>query len=248
VKSQSPTNNQQQPAIDSSKQIFIATPAYDGKVHVQYAMSLLDTYALLLSHGYQPIIRVPTCGSLLVADRNRLLQMFWDSGAEYLLCIDSDLGWNPLDVIRLIQADKEFAGGVYPSRDGAGFNFRPEVHEDGRIKICEQTKLLKVQYIPAGFMLIRRSVIKKLRDKYPELYYSPKDPASGTESSYCFFDTEVWDGEFWGEDYVFCRRVRRAGVDIWVDPLMYFDHAGKKGALMEILTTDRTKSQKWHQD
>jgi len=234
--------------IDKSKQIFIATPAYDGKVHVQYSMSLLDTYSLLIANGYQPIVRIPTCGSLLVADRNRLLQMFWDSGAEYMLCIDSDLGWDPMAVIKLLKDNKEMSAGVYPSRDGAGFNFRPEVHDDGRIKICEQTKLLKVQYVPAGFMLLKRSVVEKLRNTYPELYYSPKDPTSGTESAYCFFDTEVWDGEFWGEDYVFCRRIRRAGIDIWVDPLIYFDHAGKKGALIEILTTDKTKSQKWHQD
>lgn len=235
-------------SIEQNKKIFIATPAYDGKVHVQYSMSLIDTYSLLVAKGYQPMIRIPTCGSLLVADRNRLIQMFWESEAEYMLCIDSDLGWDPLAVLKLIEDDKEMAAGVYPSRDGSGFNFRPEVYNDGRIKICEKTKLLKVQYVPAGFMLLKRSVVEKLRNKYPELYYSPKDPNNKTESAFCFFDTEVWNGEFWGEDYVFCRRVRNAGIDIWVDPLIYFDHAGKKGALIEILTNDRTKSQQWHQD
>ena len=233
---------EQAPAVDSTKQIFIATPAYDGKVHVQYAMSLLDTYALLLINGFQPIVRVPTCGSLLVADRNRLLQMFWDSGAEYMLCVDSDLGWDPNAVIKLIKDDKEMAGGVYPSRDGQGFNFRPQTLEGGRIVVDTESKLLQMQYIPAGFMLLKRSVIAKLREKFPELYYSPKDPRSTAESAYCFFDTQVWEGEFWGEDYVFCRRVREAGVDIWVDPLIQFDHAGIKGALIESLTTDPNKA------
>jgi hypothetical protein len=217
------------------KKIFIATPAYDGKVHVQYAMSLLDLCKILEMQGFEPIVRVPAGGSLLVADRNRLVEMFWQSGAEYMLCIDSDLGFDPRHVIRLIQSNKDFSGGVYPSRDGSGFTFRPATEEDGKIVICKETMLLKMEYIPAGFMLLSRNMIATMREKYPELWYSPKDPRSQEESAFCFFDTEVWEGEFWGEDYVFCRRARNAGFDIWVDPTIPFDHAGVKGSLIETL-------------
>lgn len=224
------------------KKIFIATPAYEGKVHVQYALSLLDTDKLLRMHGFEVIVRVPTCGSLLVADRNRLIQLFWESGADYMLCVDSDLGWDPRAVIRLIESQKEFSGGVYPSRDGKGFIFRPCVEADDRIVMCPDTHLLKMEYIPAGFMLIKREVVSRLRDRYPELYYSPKDPRSDSESAFCFFNTELWNGEFWGEDYVFCRRVREAGIDIWVDPLIQFNHAGVCGAFIEVLTSDREKA------
>lgn len=218
------------------KKIFIGTPAYDGKVHVQYAMSLLDTDQLLRMQGFEVLVRMPVGGSLLVADRNRLIQMFWESGADYLLCVDSDLGWDPRAVLRLIESKKDFSGGVYPTRNGKGFTFRPCLEPDERIVMCPETKLLKMEYIPAGFMLIKREVIGRLRDKYPELYYSPKDPRSDGESAFCFFDTEVWQGEFWGEDYVFCRRVREIGVDIWVDPFIEFNHAGVCGALIETLT------------
>lgn len=224
------------------KKIFIGTPAYDGKVHVQYALSLMDTDRLLRMHGFEVIVRMPVGSSLLVADRNRLTQLFWESGADYMLCVDSDLGWDPRAVLRLLEAQKDFSGGVYPSRDGKGFTFRPAQEKDGRIVVCPQTNLLKMEYIPAGFMLIKREVIARLRDRFPELYYSPKDPRSEKESAFCFFDTEVWEGEFWGEDYVFCRRAREVGVDIWVDPLIQFDHAGIKGALIETLTTDREKA------
>ena len=226
------------------KKLFIGTPAYEGKVHVQYAMSLLDTCELLKAEGYEPIVRIPVSGSLLVADRNRLIEMFWQSDADYMLCVDSDLGWNPWSLLKLLKSKKEFAAGVYPTRQGHGFTFRPETESDGKIVMCPETKLLKMQYIPAGFMLFSRAVIAKLRNKYPELYYSPKDPRSNKESAFCFFDTEVWEGEFWGEDYVFCRRVRGAGIDIWVDPLIEFDHAGVKGSLIQSLTTDKSLAQK----
>jgi hypothetical protein len=225
------------------KKLFIGTPAYEGKVYVQYAMSLLDTCELLKSMFIEPVVRVPVSGSLLVADRNRLIQMFWESEAEYMLCIDNDLGWNPHSVVRLLNSGKDFCAGVYPTRNGAGFTFRPETEEDGRIVMCPDTKLLKMQYIPAGFMLFSRKVIETMRNKYPELYYTPKDKSSKTESAFCFFDTEVWEGEFWGEDYVFCRRVRDAGFDIWVDPLIEFNHAGVHGSLIQSLTTDKSKAQ-----
>jgi len=228
----------------TKKKIFIGTPAYQGKVDVGYAMALLDTNELLRSLGWEVMVRLPVGSSLLVADRNRIIQMFWESGADYLLCVDSDMGWDPRVVPKLLNDGKEFVGGCYPTRDGSGFNFRPALIPDGRIEMDEKTKLLKMEYIPAGFMLLSRSVIAKMRDKFPELYYSPKDPRSKTESAYCFFDTQVWEGEFWGEDYVFCRRVREAGVDIWVDPLIQFNHGGVKGALIEVLTTDPSKAQR----
>ena len=225
------------------KKVFIATPAYQGKVHVQYALALNDTCTLLRMHGFEVTIRMPVGGSLLVADRNRLVQMFWDSGCDYMLCVDSDLGWDPNAVMRLIEADKDVSGGVYPTRDKSGFNFRPAVESSGKIVMCKDTLLLQMEYIPSGFLLIKRNVIATLRDKYPELYYCPKDINSDQTSGYCFFNTEVYDGEFWGEDYVFCRRLREAGFDIYVDPLIEFDHAGTVGSLIQVLTTDKAKAQ-----
>jgi len=224
------------------RKIFIATPAYDGKVHVQYTTSLVDTCKLLEMHGFIPIIRITVGGSLLVADRNRLIQMFWESEADYMLCIDSDLGWDPLSVVRLIRSGKDFTAGVYPSRDGSSFTFRPDFEEDGKLIICPETSLLKMNYVPAGFMLISRSVIEKMRNHFPELYYSPKDPRNPSDSAFLFFNTELWNGEFWGEDYVFCRRVREIGIDIWVDPTIQFDHAGVKGHLLSVLTDKKEES------
>jgi hypothetical protein len=230
--------------MKNGKTIFIGTPAYEGKVHVQYALALMDTSELLKSIGYDVIVRMPIGGSLLVADRNRLIELFWQSGADYMLCVDSDLAWEPQAVMRFLQTDKDFCAGVYPARQGKNFTFRPFLHEDGRIVMCEKTKLLKMQYIPAGFMLFKREVIAKMRETYPELKYEPKSPRTDDFGAHCFFNTEVYEGEFWGEDYVFCRRAREAGFDIWVDPTINFNHAGICGALIETLTDDPEKADK----
>lgn len=220
----------------SKPHVFIATPAFSGKVNVQYAISLADTKVLLESNGIQVSTRISASGSLLVAERNRLLEAFWQSDATHILCIDSDLGWPPLAVTAMLDADKEIIAGLYPARGKSKeFIFRPETNKDNG-SIVNEKHLLKMEYIPAGFMLIKREAIAKMRDKFPELHYKPKDPASKAESTYCLFNTEVWNGEFWGEDYIFCRNATQAGIDIWVDPFIQFDHDGTIGMFHEVLT------------
>lgn len=217
-----------------TKSVMIATPCYGGSVNIQYCLSFASTTEALHSHGIGVSHHIVTSGSLLVAERNRIVQAFWESDCTHLLCIDGDLGWPAQAVLAMMDADKEFVAGVYPARgDQKCFLFRPVVNDDGTI--VNDRHLLKMQYIPAGFMLISRSAIQKMRDKYPELYYEPKDKRNNPEPGYCFFDTEVYEGEFWGEDFVFCRRAREAGVDIWVDPLIQFDHAGTVGMLTDCL-------------
>lgn len=217
------------------KSVFIATPAFDGRVHIPYALSLADTQMFLKMHNYAVTVQLTASGSLLVAERNRLVQAFWDSGCDYMLCIDSDLGWPAQAVLAMLDQGKEFVCGIYPARGTGGkeFTFRAAKNENGAI--IQDKHLLKMEYVPAGFMLISRSAINKMREKFPELYYSPKVPKNNPPSAYCLFETKVWDGEFWGEDYVFCRRAREAGVEIWCDPLIEFDHAGDRGMLLNVL-------------
>jgi hypothetical protein len=218
--------------------IMIATPAYSGTVTIPYALSYTQTTTTLQMHGIDVVPVIVASGSLLVAERNRLIQTFWESDCTHLLCVDADLGWPVQAVLSMLDTKKEFVAGVYPARGNSReFIFRPVKTAQGTLVQDETYKhLLKMEYIPAGFMLIARSAIAKMRDKHPHLYYEPKDKRNNPEPGYCFFNTEVWEGEFWGEDFVFCRRAREAGVDIWVDPLIQFDHAGTVGMLRQALT------------
>ena len=224
---------------------MIATPAYSGNVTIPYLTSFNQTVMLLAANNIEVHTAIVQSSSLLVAERNRLIQAFWESDCSHLLCVDADLGWAHQAVLAMLNTKKEFVAGCYPARGKVReFLFRPVKNEHDAIVQDETHKhLLKMEYIPAGFMLIARSVIKKMQDKHPDLYYAPKDPRSKEESAYCFFNTEVWKGEFWGEDYTFCRKAREAGVDIWVDPLIQFDHAGTVGALYELLQQQQQPAQ-----
>jgi hypothetical protein len=224
--------------------LMIATPAYSGNVTIPYALSYAQTAFTLQAHGIEVQPLIVSSGSLLVAERNRLIQAFWESDCTHILCIDSDLGWPVQAVLAMLDTKKEFVAGVYPARGKTHeFIFRPIKNAQGGIVQDDTHKhLLKMEYIPAGFMLIAKSAIMKMRDKHKDLYYEPKDKRNNPEPGYCFFNTEVWQGEFWGEDFVFCRKAREAGVDIWVDPLIQFDHAGTIGILMQSLTQNSTQA------
>ncbi len=219
--------------------IFIATPAYSGTVHAQFAISLAETYCSLARNGIESDIRINCSGSLLVAERNRLITAFLESDSTHMLCIDSDLGWPYQAVLALLSHDLDFVAGVYPTRRENYFLFRPVFNEDKSV-FKNEKNLLKMEYIPAGFMLLKRKVLEEMVKHFSDLYFKPQDEK--LPSGYCLFNTEVMNGEFWGEDYVFCRRAREAGFDIWVDPLIEFDHAGIRGSLLQVLTDDRSKS------
>lgn len=222
--------------------VFIATPAFDGRVHVAYAIALADTQTHLFSHGIQCQLQINSSGSLLVAERNRLNKSFLASDCTHMLCIDSDLGWPPMAVKALLDKDVDFVAGLYPARGEKTFLFRPVYNDDKSIVKNEEKQLLKMNYIPAGFMLIKRHVIERMTAHFSYLYFEPKHKDYKHENGTCLFNTEVVDGEFWGEDYVFSRRVREAGFDIWVDPLIEFDHAGTRGAFIQALTDKKEES------
>lgn len=225
----------------TNKRVFIATPAFDGKVHVQYAISLSETCQVLVNNGFDVQMCINASGSLLCAERNRILEAFWQNGADYLLCIDSDLGWPAEKVLHLLNQDEQFVAGVYPARKDHMFIFRPALNEDGSI-VKNDKNLLQMEYIPAGFMLIKREVLELMRNAYPNRYFCPKEGTDELAKGYCLFNTELLDGEFWGEDYIFCHLVRQCGVRIWVDPTIEFDHAGIKGHLLLCLTNKKEES------
>ncbi len=216
--------------------IFIATPAFDGKVNVSYACSLAETRLFLAANSIDSIIRIHTAGSLLVRERNDLVKAFLETDCTHMLCIDSDIAWNPTDIKKLLDKKEDFVAALYPARGPEKiFLFRGIYGENKKMDVSEKG-LLEMEYIPAGFMLIRRIIFESMILQMPEIYYEPKDESLKHTKGHMFFGIELWEGEFWGEDYVFCRNARKCGHKIWIDPTIVLDHAGNKAAFLECLT------------
>lgn len=195
--------------------IFLTTPAFLGQVHIQYALSLAETAVLLNSHKILLELHLSHSTSELVQARNQLIQDFLNSDSSHLLMIDSDLGWPPEAILKLIQKDLDIIGGCYPSRNDKIFRFRPILQENGSLVF--NNSFLEMEAIPAGFLLIKRQVIEKAIAEQP------------------LFRTGIMNGQFWGEDYYFCKALRKSGFKILADPTLQFNHDGCTGKLQDVL-------------
>src|ERR1035438_461861 len=164
--------------------VFLATPAFSGKVNVAYAIALTETFALLASKGIQTQISIHISGSLLVAERNRLNKAFLASDCTHMLCVDSDLAWPAQAVPAMLEYDVDFVAGCYPARGENIFLFRPAYLPNSAIE-TNGKNLIKMEYIPAGFMLIKRCVIEKLHEVFAHEYFKPKNPSEAHEDGFC---------------------------------------------------------------
>jgi len=219
----------------SKTNLFIATPGYQELVSFEYARSLGNTYALVRGLGITLDHVMFSASSLLCKCRNLLIKKFMETDATHMLCIDSDLGWPAEAVLGMMRADKDIVVGLYPIRGMSNkFFYRPVT--GGNDAVVIENNLMRLTHAPAGFMLIKRESIQRMIDKYPERYTEPKDPRNkSNESMYVFFNTEIYEGEYWGEDYLFCQLATNAGLEIWADLDITFDHAGTIGNVRTTL-------------
>lgn len=95
--------------------LVILTPCYGGMVHVNYTVCLLKTKELCSELGIKLHIEFTKNESLIQRARNHLIaKAMFRQDTTHIMFIDSDITWNPIDIIKLILHDKEIVGGIYP--------------------------------------------------------------------------------------------------------------------------------------
>jgi hypothetical protein len=160
--------------------------------------------------------------------------------------IDSDIGWNSDAVINMIKRDLPFVAGVYTSKSNEDeFLFQPLFIENtNQLDVCKDTGFLKAEFVPGGFILVKKSLVKHLYSTYNNLMYTYSD-SEGDQAKYgqiCgLFNTEVVEGKFIGEDNYFCKKVSDLGYDILVDPYIEFNHSGIYSCLANKLVAPNEK-------
>ena len=122
------------------------------------------------------------------------------------LFIDSDMVFNAKDALKLIDHDKDIISGAYRRSDrteyfNAGY-FDKTLPGNIEKELTTDTKgLHKVDYVGAGFLLVKTSVFSKMEYPWFRHYIISKGD----------FQSEV------SPDYGFCINAKKAGLDIWVD-------------------------------
>ena len=229
--------------------IFLATPCYGGQLFSNYVHSVLALQRECLKRGVGLHVAMPGGDALIPRARARLAAEFLAATEfTHLLFVDADLGFLPEQVFRLLDADRDVAGGVYPAKRIDWDKARRAVVADvpdilaaslnyvvrflpgavNSVEVDEQG-LGEVAYVGTGFMMIKRAAMVKIVDAYPELRAKHRDIAgSGPQEATMIFDMmiEPETGQYLSEDYAFCRRWRDLGGAIYADIFGRFTHVG----------------------
>lgn len=97
--------------------LHILTPCYGGLCYATYTRCLIDTVLLLKKYNINIVIQFMTNESLISRARNNLIGLsMLNKNVTHFMFIDSDITWNPSDILRLIISDKPIIGGVYPKK------------------------------------------------------------------------------------------------------------------------------------
>lgn len=203
----------------STTRVFVATPVRDGRVHAAYMMGLLK-----YSKNRECEISLRMGGSLPQA-RDELTALFLASTSTHVLFVDSDIQWEPEQVQMLIDADVDIVSGCYTRRQD-----KPEI--PARLTGERQGKdgeLWEAEYVPAGFLLIKKAVIERMCGAYITMQYRTNGglrTALWAET----FGAGSYGGisSYSGEDIAFCERWRKIGGKIWLHQAVLLPHVGEK--------------------
>lgn len=234
------------------KKLFIATPMYGGKNDGLYMKSALDLQAFLLHHGIENRFSFLFNESLIPRARNYLVDEFLRSGYTHLLFIDSDIEFDPNDILALLILDKDIIGAPYPKKSINWSAIKAAIVKDPNIPVSELEKLvgeyvfnpipgtkefkvtepLEVMEIGTGYMMVKREVFLKFREEYPHLKYKPDHVGQpnfdGSRYIHAYFDTVIdpKTHRYLSEDYMFCQYWREIGGQVWLCPWMKTGHQG----------------------
>ena len=204
---------------------FIATPTYSGVLSLGYVESLFAGLGNLSEAGHTALVRFLPGNCYIALARNQMVSQFMETDCTDLIFIDDDVSFDADGLSKLLSHDVDIVGGVYPmkTKEEGNYPVRLLCDDVGRPKVSGG--LISCDGLPTGFMRIRRNVIEKMMEFYPEREF--KD--SRTENTHFdLFACERENGVWWGEDFRFCQLAIRAGFSLWCEPNITFKHHGSK--------------------
>jgi len=101
-----------------SPKVCILTPCYGGMCYVSYMCCLMNTKEILQKYGISVKLEFCKGDSLVSRARNNLVaKAMSDPSVTHIFFIDSDISWDPVNVLKLLLADKPIIGGIYPLKN-----------------------------------------------------------------------------------------------------------------------------------
>ncbi len=205
--------------------LLIAVPCYGGLVSDKTCNSLFNLGKSLQRQGIDHNLITLANSSIITQGRSKLANVFMNvTDADYLLFIDSDIGFKSNHVLRLLNRKKHIVCGSYPKKT-LPLEF---THVNTSEPPEMEGELVKIRGAGLGFTLIHRSVFEVMSEHYPELKYVPEDPQNDEEkeNSYHYFSELKRNNAYLSEDMSFFHRAMEIGFDIWMDSTIHLSHVG----------------------
>lgn len=244
--------------MSADPSILLVTPCYGGMAGVHYVGSVLALQDACRTRGVGLEIDLSGGEALITRARAVAATRFLDeTDHTHLLFVDTDIGFEPEHVFRMLNADKDLVAGVYPTKKIDWDKVRAAAKTDKADLLAASVSYVvqfipspnnsvevddagfgRVAYVGAGFMLIRRLVLERVRAAHPELNAVVSDVGQAARSVALLFETLIDPdtGRYLSEDYAFCRRWRDCGGEVWADfqgRLNHVGHAVYGGSLMD---------------
>lgn len=221
--------------------IYVAIPAHDGRIHTSTMSSLYAGKERLTNAGHEVKIGIVSNSSLVVAARNHLVDGFLKWGGDKLFFLDTDIFFMAESMENIVLADGDIVGSAYAQKT-LDWKKVLKAHEEGRehpvawgspinIRTMPETRtkgpLCEVEGLPTGFMSIRREVFERMMELAPSKGVPPMCLFGEKTMAPNIFRTGIVDGQFWGEDILFCREAREAGFSVWLHTEVRVGHIGQ---------------------
>ena len=239
--------------------LFVATPMYGGLCHGSFAAGLLRMPNVFSQSEMRFTFQYMMNESLITRARDSLAHDFLNvempdgTKCTHLMFIDSDIGFDPADIVKMVHADKDIICGLYPKKEinwiavanAAKAGVPPDqlhnytgafvvnaidpMAQELSGKIGEP---LEISNAGTGFMLVKREVFEKLAPLVPEYNSDMKfiiEDAPRQKVVKQFFATSIdptAGNRLLSEDYHFCKIARDAGFKVWAAPWARLSHTG----------------------
>lgn len=183
------------------RKIMVGTPMYGGQAAGMYTKSSVDLATLATKYEMDVRFFYLFNESLITRARNYIADEFMRSDCTHLMFIDSDIGFDPNDVLTLAALsspegddDYDIICGPYPKKciswekiktavDKGFADDDPEklanyvgdyvFNPAGDVPSFSLDEPVEVLEAGTGFMLIRRQAFEKFNEAYPQQMYKP---------------------------------------------------------------------------
>lgn len=204
----------------AEQKLLIATMC-NGDLEAEYVISLFSTIKTMAKEAPHIDINLNVQETSLVHfGRNNAWVVAEELGVHWLMFIDSDMTFDHNHILRLIENDVDIVSGLYFQK---GVPYKPLVYihkpeskkyEYARLEDIRKERLFKCDGVGAGFLLIKHTAIQKFDKEFTLKEGFP-------------FDLAFTCPGMLGEDFSFCYRAKKLGMDIYCDSTVMLGHIGK---------------------